>query len=194
MCNCEGICALLSFPQLVSAGSKLRRDRSACRGSRLPRFLWALSLSLAIAGCGPAKKASNATKKIVSKATLRPSPLDLNITIDPVANENSPVALDLVLIKDKNFWKTAPAMTAKDWFAQRSDLQRRYRKKLEVHSWEWVPGQAIAPIIIKVPRRFSGAMVFANYPSLGTHSAPVPLGGNVIIALRENDFSLESKP
>lgn len=125
---------------------------------------------------------------------MRPSPLDLNITIDPVANENSPVALDLVLIKDKNFWKTAPAMTAKDWFAQRSDLQRRYRKKLEVHSWEWVPGQAIAPIIIKVPRRFSGAMVFANYPSPGTHSAPVPLGSNVIIALQENDFFLESKP
>lgn len=194
MCNCEGICALPSFPQRVSAGSKLRRDRSACRGSRLPGFLWALSLSLAIAGCGPAKKAGNATKKIVSKAALRPSPLDLNITIDPVANENSPVALDLVLIKDKNFWKTAPAMTAKDWFAQRSDLQRRYRKKLEVHSWEWVPGQAIAPIIIKVPRRFSGAMVFANYPSPGTHSAPVPLGGNVIIALQENDFFLESKP
>jgi type VI secretion system protein len=156
--------------------------------------LWALSLSLAIAGCGPAKKAGNATKKIVSKATVRPSSLDLNITIDPVANENSPVALDLVLIKDKKFWKTATAMAAKDWFAQRSDLKRRYRKKLEVHSWEWVPGQAIAPIIIKVPRRFSGAMVFANYPLPGTHSAPVPLGGNVIIALQENDFFLESKP
>lgn len=193
MCNCEGISALPSFPQLVSAGSKLR-DKSACRGSGLPGFLLALSLSLAIAGCGPAKKASNVTKKVVSKATLRPSPLDLNIVIDPVANENSPVALDLVLIKDKNLWKAAPAMTAKDWFAQRSDLQRRYRKKLEVHSWEWVPGQAIAPIIIKVPRRFSGAMVFANYPSPGTHSAPVPLGGNVIIALQENDFFLESKP
>ena len=131
-------------------------------------------------------------KKITNRATLRPSPLDLSVGIDPAANKNSPVALDVVLIKDKNFWKTAPATSAKDWFAQKSDLQRRYGKKLQVSSWEWVPGQPIAPITVKIPRWLSGAMVFANYPTPGTHSAPLPLGGKVSISLQKDDFKMET--
>ena len=146
-----------------------------------------LSLCAAIVGCSHVKKIANV-------ATLRPSPLDLNVAIDRDANQNSPVALDVVLIKDKNFWKGAQAMSAKDWFGQKGDLQRRFRSKMEVYSWEWVPGQAIPPMTVKTPRRFSGAMVFANYPSPGTHSAPIPLGGNVIISLRKDDFVMVTKP
>lgn len=157
-----------------------------------------LVLILGLAGCSHTKKVVDSAKKgvdkVVDKVTLRPSPLDLNVGIDPAANGNSPVALDVVLIKDKNFWKAAPAMTAKDWFAQRDDLERRYRTKLQVRSWEWVPGQPIPPINVKVPRRFSGAMVFADYPTPGTHSAPIPLGGKVVISLQANDFVMETKP
>jgi type VI secretion system protein len=162
-------------------------QRETRSSSRLPVLFLALVLLGAIASCSHAKK-------VVNLATLKPSPLDLYIAIAPDANGNSPVALDVALIKDKNFWKTAQAMPAKDWFAQRNDLQRRYRQKLDVYSWEWVPGQAIAPITIKVPRRFCGAMVFANYPSPGTHSAPIPLGGNVTISLQQDDFVMEAKP
>jgi type VI secretion system protein len=176
---------------------KLRR-RLGCAGSRWPVLLLAAVVLLALAGCSHTKKIVDSTKKaagsVVDKVTLRPSPLDLNVGIDKKANGDSPVALDIVLIKDKNFWKTAPSMTAKDWFAQRDDLQRRYRTKLQVRSWEWVPGQPIAPIMVKVPRWFSGAMVFADYPSPGTHSAPVPLGGKVRISLQQDDFILETKP
>lgn len=157
-----------------------------------------LVLTLTLAGCKKTKTVVDSTKKgvdkVVDKVTLRPSPLALNVGIDSAANGNSPVALDVVLIKDKNFWKAAPAMTAKDWFAQRDDLERRYRSKMQVHSWEWVPGQPISPINFKVPRRFSGAMVFANYPTPGTHSAPIPLGGKVVISLQPNDFIMETKP
>ncbi len=169
--------------------------RAASSGPLFSSRLWFLALLLMlfipglIPGCSKVK--SRATK-IANRATLRPSPTDLNVKIDPLANKNSPVALDVVLIKDKNFWKTAPAMTAKDWFAQRSDLQRRYGKKLQVSSWEWVPGQSIAPITVKVPRWLSGAMVFANYPSPGIHSAPLPLGGKVSIFLQQDDFTMEA--
>lgn len=147
----------------------------------------ATALFMAMLACSHAKK-------VVNIATLRPGPLNLNVAIDPAANGNSPVALDVALVKDKNLWKTAQAMAAKDWFAQRSDLERRYRAKLEVHSWEWVPGQEVQPITINVPRRFSGAMVFADYPSPGTHSAPIPLGGSVTISLQQNDFIVVAKP
>jgi type VI secretion system protein len=177
---------------------KVRQYRFGCAGHRRAVMLLAAVLLLTVAGCSRTKKVVDSTKKaagsVVDKVTLRPSPLDLNVGIDKAANGNSPVALDVVLIKDKNFWKTAPAMAAKDWFAQRDDLQRRYRTKLQVHSWEWVPGQPIAPIVVKVPRWFSGAMVFADYPSPGTHSAPIPLGGKVRISLQKDDFIMETKP
>ncbi|MBZ5524630.1 MAG: hypothetical protein LAP21_20520 [Acidobacteriia bacterium] len=170
------------------------------------RILWlALSglllgamVALAIAGCSKAVKVKakvTATAKTLAKrATLTPDPLDLNVGIDEAANKNSPVALDVVLIKDRNFWKTAPPMTAKDWFAQKSDLQRRYGNKLQIKSWEWVPSQPIAPITVKVSRFLYGAMVFANYPSPGTHSAPLPLGGKFTISLQKDDFILEKQP
>jgi type VI secretion system protein len=142
---------------------------------------------LTIPGCS---KLKSTAKGVVDRATLKPKPTDLNVKIDNAANSNSPVALDVVLIKDKNFWKSAPAMSAKDWFAQKSDLQRRYGKKMQVQSWEWVPGQPIGPITVKVPRGLSGAMVFANYPTPGTHSAPLPLGSKININLQKEDFTM----
>jgi len=153
-----------------------------------------LALLVVLSGCSSINKtkakAAAKAKTIANRVILRPTPLNLDVGIDSEANKNSPVAMDVVLIKDKNFWKTAPDMSAKDWFARKDDLQRRYGKKLQVSSWEWVPGQPIAPITVKVPRWLYGAMVFANYPSPGSHSAPLPAGGKVSISLGEEDFSM----
>jgi type VI secretion system protein len=182
----------------VHVRSTLRHSRQVCPSRRWIVFCLTSALVVVLAACSHTKKVVDGTKKavdkVVDKVTFRPSPLDLNVGIDSAANGNSPVALDVVLIKDKNFWKTAPSMTAKDWFAQRDDLERRYRNRLQVHSWEWVPGQPIPPINFTVPRRFSGAMVFADYPTPGTHSAPIPLGGKVVISLQKDDFLMETKP
>jgi type VI secretion system protein len=157
---------------------------------RLPIAL--LSLAFLLSGCSSLNKtkakATATAKAVANRVILRPEPLNLDVGIDPEANKNSPVALDVVLVKDKNFWKTAPDISAKDWFTRKSDLQRRYGKKLQVSSWEWVPGQPIAPITVKVPRWLYGAMVFANYPSPGSHSAPLPAGGKVSISLEQEDF------
>jgi type VI secretion system protein len=143
--------------------------------------------------CSGCSKVKSTAKGVANRALLRPSPTGLDVGIDPDANSNSPVALDVVLIKDKNFWKAAPAMSAKDWFAQKDELTRRYGAKLQVSSWEWVPDQHIGPIQVKVPRRLSGAMVFANYPSPGTHSAPLPLGKKISIALQKDDFTMKAE-
>ena len=150
----------------------------------------AITLLAFLTGCSTVNKTKATAKAIANRAIMRPTPLNLDVGIDSDANKNSPVAMDVVLIKDKNFWKAAPDMSAKDWFARKSDLERRYGKKLQVTSWEWVPGQPIAPITVKVPRWLYGAMVFANYPSPGSHSAPLPAGGKVSISLEEQDFTM----
>jgi type VI secretion system protein len=159
--------------------------------------LISLSIFLAFANlaCSSVKKKISAdTEKLTRLITLTPAPLDLDVGVDAQANNNSPVAVDAVLIKDKNFWKAAPAMAAKDWFAQKSDLQRRYGNKLLVTSWEWVPGQPVPPIKVKVPRGVYGAMIFAAYPSAGSHSAPLPRGVKVDISLQSKDFTMKVAP
>lgn len=178
---------LISERQKASSVIALTGRGYTLRGgqSRLYLLLLMSSLMAMTAGC-------NHAKKIARIVTLRPSELMLNVGVDPAANKKQPVAVDVAFIRDKNFWKTAPTMAAKDWFGQKSDLQRRYGKKLQVHSWEWVPGQSVAPVTLKVPRGFSGAMIFANYPSPGTHSAPVPLGGQIKISLLQDDFTMKS--
>src|SRR5690242_292324 len=90
----------------------------------------ALLLVCVTVSCSHVEKAKQKATKVVRAVTLRPTQLDVNVDVAPTANSNTPVAVDVALINDKNFWKSAPSMSAKDWFAQKSDLQRRYGKKL----------------------------------------------------------------
>jgi len=148
-----------------------------------------LFASLACAGLR--KKIAGDASKLAHFITLVPEPVNLTVSVTDKANDNSPVAVDVALIKDKNFWKSAQSMAAKDWFAQKDDLQRRYQSKLIVHSWEWVPGQPIPRISMKLPRGVEGAMIFANYQSPGSHSAPLPQGVKVSVALQPDDFTMK---
>ncbi|HEX3095207.1 MAG TPA: hypothetical protein VHW72_21380 [Candidatus Angelobacter sp.] len=185
----SGTDGALEAVMINSNNASLTHPRRSTPRRRLPAAL--LCTGLALLGMTGCSKVKSTAKGVANRALLRPSPTGLKVGIDPDANRNSPVALDVVLIKDKNFWKAAPAMSAKDWFAQKNDLQRRYGKKMQVQSWEWVPGQPIGPITVKAPRGLSGAMVFANYPTPGTHSAPLPLGSKININLQKDDFTME---
>jgi len=167
------------------------QSRLAVPGNPLALFLMMAALVASLACASARTKIKSNAEKLTRLVTLTPAPVKLDVVIDPNANSNSPIALDVVLIKDKNFWKAAPNLAAKDWFAQKSDLQRRYGVKLVVQSWEWIPGEKISPITRKVPRGVSGAMVFAGYPSPGSHSAPLPRGVTVTISLGPEDFTME---
>lgn len=65
--------------------------------------------------------------------------------IVPVANGNQPVAVDLVLVRDKDLTKKLATLSATDWFQGRAQFLRDYPdpKDLRVIHREWVPGQVI---------------------------------------------------
>lgn len=149
-------------------------------------FCASFALLAAPIGCGLFHKATRV-------AHVSSGKLVLQVAISPAANQNSPVAVDLVLIKDKGFLKTAQGLTANDWFAKRAALQRQNPKATEVKSWEWVPGQTIAPISFVVPVDVQAAMVFADYLTPGPHSAVLPTKGKVSIMLDDQDFTVDGK-
>lgn len=157
----------------------------------MPRCVLALCLALtvfnALVGCGVSKGLMHRATRV---AHVSSGKLSLKVDISDNANQNTPVAVDVLLIRDKSFLKTVQNMSANDWFAKKLQLQRQNPKALAepVMSWEWVPGQPVAPISFVVPVDVQAVMMFANYASGGPHSAPLPKSGNVSILLDDEDF------
>ena len=143
-----------------------------------------------LVGCGVPKSVA---KRAARTSRVSSGKLFLNVALSSTANQNSPVAVDVCLIKDKAFLKTAQGLSANDWFVKKTQFQRQFPKALEVKSWEWVPGQSVSPINFVVPVDTQGAMIFANYASAGLHSAPLPISGRVTIFLDDEDFTVEGK-
>src|ERR1700746_92769 len=151
-----------------------------------------LTLQLALAGCGLSK---GMVKRATRVAKVSSGKLSLHIVISDNANENSPVAVDVLFIKDKAFLKTVQGMSASDWFMKKAQLQRQNPKAMKVESWEGVPKQNPNPdpIELLVPVDAQAALLFANYNSAGPHSAALPTKGKVTLDLGDEDFTVESK-
>src|SRR2546423_2735476 len=76
---------------------------------------------------------------------LGQSKLVMKVNVSPQANNNNPIALDLVLVKDKKLLKELMKISAKEWFEKRNQYRLDYPKEtgLSTGSWEWVPGQVV---------------------------------------------------
>jgi len=110
--------------------------------------------------------------------------------VSPHANENSAVAVDLVLVKQAVLNDTIAKLTAADWFARKSQFQRDFPDDIVVVSWELVPGQVMLPTDLKDDPKVWGAYFFARYSGSGDHRASVGTDKSVIVALDDNDFSV----
>ncbi len=116
----------------------------------------------------------------------------LSLYIDPAANRDFPLAVDLVLVSDEALAKRVAAMKASDWFAARDGLRKTARDDLAVDSMELAPGATLT-----LPgKRFSGrrvfaALLFADYFAAGEHSARLEsLKGKIAVEFGATDFAV----
>ncbi|HEX8775471.1 MAG TPA: hypothetical protein VF735_18020 [Pyrinomonadaceae bacterium] len=125
---------------------------------------------------------------------ILPAPkLTMRVDVSPQANNNNPVALDLVLVKDKKLYKELMKISAKDWFAKRSQYKLDYPKEtgLSAGSWEWVPGQAVKIDPMPVKFKAAGGLVFANYfNEASPHRAVIDPGKPFVITLGPEDITV----
>jgi len=146
------------------------------RGNHLPRiaFIYACSLcaSLLLTACVP--KAIRPASKLVVK-----------VDISEKANNNNPVALDLVLVQNKKLFKELMKISAAEWFEKRSQYRLDYPKEigLSAGSWEWVPGQVVKLDPMSFKYKVAGGLVFANYQTPGTHRAVIDPSKPFVITL-----------
>lgn len=139
---------------------------------------------LALTGCSVAMKP-------VRAVGLAQKDLVLQVTIDPDANDASPVAVDVVAVESKKVAAQVTGLSAQQWFAQRTDLQRMKGKQISVHSWEWVPGEAIPVIHVPGTTGSDAVVLFARYSTKGEHRAALPAVGRVVLQLKAEDFAIE---
>jgi type VI secretion system protein len=124
---------------------------------------------------------------------LGQSKLSVRVNLAPAANQNNPLAVDLVLVSDRKLLKELLKMSAKDWFEQKHQIQLNYPKEtnLVAGGWEWVPGQSVKLDRLSVRRGIIGGVIFANYLSAGAHRISINPRKNVLVILGENDFSVQ---
>lgn len=97
----------------------------------------------------------------------RPASLAIQqITVDVVAqaNNDTPIALDFVLVRTKELALSVNTLSAKSWFADKHQWLIDHSGQVDAWSYELVPGQHIN--IDTTPfdgERASALFVFANY-------------------------------
>jgi type VI secretion system protein len=142
-----------------------------------PRFALALSTLVCLTGC----------HKIV-----KPKIVCLRTDITKTANQNQPVAVDVLLVRDKDLVKKLMTLSAADWFDKRAQFERDYPdpKDLVVFHREWVPGQDIPCSNFTLNPKPRATILFANYFSKGDHRARLVNGKSVAIHLGDDDFQI----
>ncbi|MBI2708040.1 MAG: hypothetical protein HYX35_07010 [Proteobacteria bacterium] len=126
-------------------------------------------------------------------STSTPSPsLTMNsvsMYATPDANQNSALAVDLVIVYNSNLMGTLNQMSAKTYFASSKQLLLDNPTLLDIWHWELVPGQMVQNF--QPPQNKGeafGAYVFANYQTPGDHRLRVTPDGIVNIILMKDDL------
>jgi len=151
-----------------------------------------LLTALLFAGCPKGPKV--VTKRLPGGP--KDGKLDLRVRVSPRANGENPVALDVLLVSDKELLKELQKMSASDWFAKRAQiiLDHPKEEQLVVTRLELVPGQVVEPSRIVVRPEVRAGVVFANYFTPGEHRAVLdPRAKDVQINLEEDKLEVVAR-
>lgn len=118
--------------------------------------------------------------------------LPMQVQVSPHANEDTAVAVDLVVVYDTKAGDELLKMTASQWFQARDQFLADHPKEVAKQSWEWVPGQAVPPQSINYRVRAQKVVLFADYVTDGAHRAVVPPQQPFRLVLGDRDLAVEA--
>ena len=161
-----------------------RPPSTAARASRrAARAAAALALALVgagVAGCG----------MVARSRSLFGGNLPVIVTVSPEVNQNSPVAVEFVVVYKKPLLEKLLAMPASDWFARREQLLRDFPDDVEAWAWEWVPGQDVGRLELDFRVGAKGGVIFADYFAPGDHRATFEPHAAIRVSLEDNGFTV----
>ena len=119
--------------------------------------------------------------------------LPVEVKVDPHANDDAPVAVDLLIIYNTKLVDDLLKKPASEWFDEKKKKQflADHPGELLVEHREWVPGQVVDPLKIEYKSGAHRVIVFAHYQTEGEHRQALATPQPFRILLGERDFSLE---
>jgi type VI secretion system protein len=117
--------------------------------------------------------------------------LPVQVQVAPDVNEDSPVAVDLLVIYDQKLADSLLKLPSTEWFSKRAQYVKDYPKELALQSWEWVPGQSVDPVTIAYHLGARKVILFADYRTDGEHRAAVEPQQPFRLVLGANDLTVE---
>lgn len=95
---------------------------------------------------------------------------EFTLDVAQQANDNTPIAVDFVVVSDPELFKLLSGVTARQWFDGREQYRRDYRTQFSVWGLELVPGQLMQVRDFPLSgKRAAGLLVFAGYNGPGAH-------------------------
>ena len=118
----------------------------------------------------------------------------VSLSVAAGANNDYPLAIDVVLVTDEALAQKLMGMTARDWFNARNGLRKAYPDAISIDSVELAPGESIKLSDKRWSgRRVAAALVFADYLVAGPHLARVDaLRGRVQLDFGASEFTAYS--
>ena len=151
--------------------------------SRLPSpALWVLiPVALLASSCGLPNRARS----------MFGGQLPIPVSIAPDANEDSPLAVDLLVVYDDKLIDKLLEKKARDWFAGREQFLRDHDDDVKAQKWEWIPGQEVEPIELVYGIGAKRLVLFADYVTPGDHRATIDPQQRFRLVLGQSDIALE---
>lgn len=152
-------------------------------GRVVPRLLLCCALLLLLAGCN----AWRATKSLFG------GNFPVEVTITRTVNQESPIAVQLVIVYDKAVLDQLVTLSARDFFEQREQLARDLEGKADLSNhWEWVPWVPGEPgtLELNIPYHLgaNAAVFYADYFSPGHHRLLADIHKPICLRFEEGGF------
>jgi type VI secretion system protein len=119
-----------------------------------------------------------------------PGPSTVTLVSEPNANGNAAVAVDLVFITDALAAQQIAPLSAQDYFARRSQLERDFGAGVQVHSWELAPNQIARDSPVHPTCNRVQTLLFARYATPGDHRQVLGGSSAIVVSLGADDFTV----
>lgn len=118
----------------------------------------------------------------------------LAVEVDSALNDDSPVAVETLIVYDAKLVDQLTALTAAQWFERREQFLRDHEQgALDHWLWEWVPGQRVADQRLDFRVGAQAAVVFAGYLTPGDHRQRVAPHGEYVLVLGRTGFTVSPR-
>jgi type VI secretion system protein len=117
--------------------------------------------------------------------------LSIPVTISPDANEDSPLAVELIVAYDEKIVEELLKMSARKWFEGRDQFLRDHEEKIDSWKREWTPGQEVAPLDISYGIGAKRLVLFADYLVPGDHRDTVDPQRPFKLVLGKSELELQ---